>query len=421
MRSTSQPVMSPLASSSAYDVAAVRATVPALHQEIANRPLVYLDNAASTLRPERVLEAVDHFERHDYSNVHRGIHELSQRATTAFEAARTKVASHLGASRPEEVIFVRGTTEAINLVAQTYGRSQVSEGDVVLVSEMEHHSNMVPWQLLCLEKGAQCLPIPMCDRGELRLDELDRLLDSSVKVVAVTHVSNALGTINPIREIAAKVHEAGAVLVVDGAQGVPHLRVDVAELDCDFYAMSGHKVYAPSGVGVLWGRHELLDSMPPWHGGGNMIRSVSFEQTDFNELPHKFEAGTPNITGAVGLGAAIDLVDDLGPENIARHEAQCLQAATEGLLEIEGVRILGTASSKASVLSFVVDGVHPHDVGALLDRDGVAVRAGHHCAQPVMQHFGVPSTSRASFGIYNDLEDVERLVAAVRRVQEFFG
>ena len=412
--------MSPPAATT-YDVAAVRASVPALHQEIANRPLVYLDNAASTLRPERVLSAVDHFERHDYSNVHRGIHELSQRATDAFEAARGKVATYIGASRPEEALFVRGTTEGINLVAQSYGRAQVGEGDVVLVSEMEHHSNLVPWQLLCLEKGASCVPIPMSDSGELLLDELDRLLDSSVKIVAVAHVSNSLGTINPIREIAAKVHDVGAVLVVDGAQGVPHMRVDVAELDCDFYAFSGHKVYAPSGVGILWGRYELLDVMPPWHGGGNMIRSVSFDGTDFNELPHKFEAGTPNITGAVGLGAAIAMVEELGPENIARHEASCLEAATDGLLQIEGVRIIGNAADKASVLSFVLDGIHAHDVGSLLDRDGVAVRAGHHCAQPVMQHFGVPSTSRASFGIYNDLDDVERLVDAVRRVQEFFS
>ncbi|REJ81545.1 MAG: cysteine desulfurase [Acidobacteria bacterium] len=411
----------PVSAAPTLDVEAVRREFPILERLIGKARLVYLDNAASTQRPLAVLDAERDFETHAYSNVHRGVHTLSQEATEAYEGARERVRRFLGAADAREVIFLRGTTEAINLVAQSYGRAEVSAGDNMVVSEMEHHSNIVPWQMLCQERGAELRVLPMDDDGELILEELDRLLDERTRIVAVGAVSNALGTINPIAEIARRVHDAGAVLVVDGAQAVPHQQVDVQAMGADFFAFSAHKVYGPSGVGALWGRRELLEAMPPWQGGGSMIQSVRFDQTTYAPLPAKFEAGTPEIVGAVGLAAALDFVDRWGMEAISAHETRLLERACAQLDDLPGVRRIGNARRRASVLSFLLDGIHAHDVGTLLDRDGIAVRAGHHCAQPVMQHYGVASTTRASFGIYNTEEEVDRLVEAVRRTQEFFA
>ena len=403
------------------DVDRIRQDFPALGLEVHGHPLVYLDNAATTQKPEVVLEAEDRWYRELCSNVHRGVHDLSQKATVAYEEARDKARAFINAASVDEVIFVRGTTEAINLVASTYGRQHVGPGDEVLITEMEHHSNIVPWQMLCEEKGATLRVAPIDDAGQLIVEEYERLLSDSTRIVAVTYVSNALGTINPLSELIGMAHARGAVVVVDGAQAVPHLDVDVQALDSDFFAFSGHKMYGPTGIGVLHGRLDLLRSMPPYQGGGEMIRSVTFEKTEFAEPPARYEAGTPNIAGAVALGAAIDYLDELGVDKIARHEHEVLTQATEAISQITGVRIIGTADPKASVLSFIIDGVHAHDVGTILDRQGIAVRAGHHCAQPVMDRFGVPATARASFALFNTLEEADQLAAGIAKVKEVFG
>jgi cysteine desulfurase/selenocysteine lyase len=404
-----------------FDVDRVRADFPILAQEIHGKPLVYLDNAASSQKPRAVIEAVARFDSHDYANIHRGVHDLSQRATAAFEAARDKAQRFLNAADRKEIIFLRGTTEAINLVAHSYGRTVLNLGDEILISGMEHHSNIVPWQMVCRERGAVLRVIPMNDDGELLLDEYEKLVGPRTRLVSVVHVSNALGTINPVREMVEIAHRRGVPVLVDGAQAVPHMPVDVREIGCDFYALSGHKLFAPSGIGVLYGRAELLESLPPYQGGGEMISAVTFEKTFYKGLPAKFEAGTPNITGAVGLGAALDYVDAIGLEAISAYERELLLYATERISEIPGVRIIGTARHKASVVSFVIEGVHPHDIGTILDRDGIAVRAGHHCAQPVMQRFRVPATTRASLAFYNTREEIDRLAEGVRKVIEVFA
>ncbi len=404
-----------------FDVERVRQDFPALELRVRGKPLVYLDSAASAQKPLAVLEAVERCYREYYSNVHRGAHYLSHQATEAYEEARAKVQRFLNAPSPREIVFLRGTTEGINLVAWSYGRTHVGEGDEVLITAMEHHSNIVPWQLLCEEKGARLLVAPIDDRGEVILEDFERLLSPRTKLVAIAHVSNALGTINPVREMTEMAHARGVPVLVDGAQAAPHLRVDVQELGCDFYAFSSHKLFGPTGVGALWGRFELLEAMPPYQGGGEMIRSVTFEKTEFAEPPARFEAGTPNIAGTVGFGAAIDYLDSLDREAIAQHEQELLSYATEGVSAIPGVRLIGTAREKASVVSFVIEGVHAHDVGTVLDSDGVAVRAGHHCAQPVMERYGVPATARASLALYNNREDIDRLVAGLGRIREVFG
>jgi cysteine desulfurase/selenocysteine lyase len=414
----------------AYDLGRVREDFPILARTIHGRPLVYLDNAASTQKPRAVLAAISGCYGEFYANVERGVHTLSQRATEERERARATVARFLGAASPEgaaapeEIVFTRGTTEAVNLVAQTWGRQNVRPGDEILLTGLEHHSNIVPWRMLCDERGAVLRVAPLDDTGEVRLEEFERLLSPRTRLVAVAHVSNALGTINPVREMASLARRLGAenvAVLVDGAQAVPHLAVDVRDLGCDFYAFSGHKVYGPSGIGALWGRAELLERMPPWQGGGGMIRNVTFEKITWAPPPHRFEAGTPAIEAALGLAAALDYVTALTPSAISEWEAELLALATERISAIPGVRLVGTARHKAAVLSFVVEGVHPHDVGTILDREGVAVRAGHHCAQPVMERFGVPATTRASFGLYNTASEVEALAAGVRRVREIFG
>jgi cysteine desulfurase/selenocysteine lyase len=401
-------------------VSKIREDFPALKQTVYGKPLVYLDNAATTQKPRAVLEALDRFYRVDCANIHRGVHRLSERATEAYEAARVTVQRFLNAEESREIVFVRGTTEAINLVAQSYGRAHVAAGDEVLISALEHHSNIVPWQLLCQEKGAVLRVAPINDHGEIVLEEFERLLGPRTRLVAVAHVSNALGTINPIRRIIEMTHRSNVPVLVDGAQAAPHLKVDVQELGCDFYAFSGHKLYGPTGIGVLYGRAALLEAMPPYQGGGDMVRSVTFEQTFYNELPYKFEAGTPNIAGTIGLGAAIDYVNRVGVEEIAAYEHELLTYATRALTRIPEVRLIGTAREKAAVLSFVVDGVHPHDVGTILDREGIAVRAGHHCAQPVMERFGVPATTRASLAFYNTTDEIDALVRGIEKVKELF-
>jgi cysteine desulfurase/selenocysteine lyase len=404
-----------------YDLARVRADFPILAQRIHGRPLVYLDNAASTQKPQAVLDALAGVYRESYANVGRGVHTLTMRATEAYENARRTVQRFLGAPSPEEVVFLRGTTEALNLVAQSWGRQNVQAGDEVLITALEHHSNILPWQMLCAERGAFLRVAPVDDRGEVILEELERLLTERTRLVAIAHVSNALGTLLPVRRIADLAHARGAVVVVDGAQGVPHLEVDVQALGCDFYAFSGHKVYGPSGIGALWGRAELLAGMPPWQGGGGMVQRVTYEKTTYAPPPHRFEAGTPFIEGAIALAAALDYVAGLGRAAIAAWEGELLALATERLAEIPGLRLLGTAPHKAAVLSFTLEGIHPHDVGTILDMEGIAVRAGHHCAQPVMERFAVPATSRASFGLYNTPEEVEALAAGLRRVREIFA
>ncbi len=404
-----------------FDVEKVREDFPILEQEIHGHPLVYLDNAASAQKPRQVIDAVARFDATDYSNVHRGVHSLSERATAAFERSRETIRRFLNAAEEREIIFVRGTTEAINLVTQTYGRSVLGFGDDIVISSMEHHSNIVPWQMLCHERGANLRVIPMNDDGELLLDEYEKLLGPHTKLVALVHVSNALGTVNPVATMIEMAHRHGIPVLLDGAQAVPHLGVDVRSLDCDFYAFSGHKLFGPSGIGVLYGKAELLQKMPPYQGGGEMIAAVTFEKTFFKDIPHKFEAGTPNITGTVGLGAAIDYVASVGIERSALYEHELLVYATERVQEIPEIRLIGTAKNKISVLSFVIDGVHAHDVGTILDRHGVAVRVGHHCAQPVMQRFKVPATVRASFAFYNTKEEVDALVDGIHKVIEVFS
>jgi cysteine desulfurase/selenocysteine lyase len=394
---------------------------PLLHQQINGKELVYLDNAATSQKPQVVIDLMMRYYVEENSNIHRGIHYLSERATQAYEQVRKKVRGFLNAGSEREIIFVRGTTEGINLVASSFGRKHVSSGDEVLISAMEHHSNIVPWQMLCEEKGASLKVIPMSDDGELLLGEYERLLGERTRIVAISHVSNALGTINPVREMIAAAHRRGIPVLVDGAQAVPHMKVDVRDLGADFYAFSSHKMFGPTGVGVLYGREALLETMPPYQGGGDMIRSVTFERTTYNDLPYKFEAGTPNIGGGIGLGAAIDYLGNLDRDAIISYEKELLEYATEKLLEIPGVRIIGRAKNKAAVLSFVMTGIHPHDIGTILDTEGIAIRTGHHCAQPVMQRFGIPATARASFAFYNTKQEVEALARGVRKVLEIFG
>lgn len=403
------------------DLQAIRQEFPILDQNVNGHPLVYLDNAASSQKPIQVIDAVADYYRKDNANVHRGVHRLSQRATDAYECARDKVRGFINAKSDKEIIFVRGATEAINLVAQSFVRPQLQAGDEILISHLEHHANIVPWQILCEQTGAKLKVIPMTEVGELDLSTFDDLLTTRTKILAVGHVSNALGTINPVKEMIVKAHAKNIPVLLDGAQAVPHMVVDVQDLDCDFYVFSGHKMFAPTGIGALYGKQDLLEEMPPWQGGGDMILSVSFEHTQYNELPYKFEAGTPNIAGAIGFGAAIDYMQNLGVSNLAEHEHNLLIAATEKLNAIDGVRIIGTAEHKASVLSFMIDGVHPHDVGTIFDQQGVAIRTGHHCAQPVMQFYGIPATARASFAFYNTIEEVDSLVSGIKKVQELFA
>jgi cysteine desulfurase/selenocysteine lyase len=405
----------------ALDIARIRADFPALHQSAHGKPLVYLDNAATTQKPRAVIDAVTAFYERDCSNVHRGVHLLSQRATAAYESARTTVKSRLGAGDSREIVFTRSTTEAINLVAASFVRPQLQPGDEILITEMEHHSNIVPWQLLCEERGAELKVVPINDDGEIILSEYDRLLSRRTKIVGVVHVSNALGTVNPVREMVEMAHSRGIPVLVDGAQALPHLEIDVRELDCDFYACSSHKVYGPTGIGALYGKREHLLKMVPYQGGGDMILSVTFAKTRFNEPPHRFEAGTPNIEGAIGFAAALEYLDDIGLDAVAAHESHLLEEATKAILEVPGTHQVGTAKQRAAVLSFVMDGVHPHDVGTVLDSEGIAVRAGHHCAQPVMARFGVSATVRASFAVYNTCEEIDALVRGLAKVREVFG
>ena len=402
------------------DVARIRQDFPALCTPFHGRPLIYLDSAVSGLTPSAVVDRVSHYQAYEHTNVHRGVSTLSQEATDRFEEAREKVRAFINAPSPKQIIWTRGTTESINLVAQTFGRAQVKAGDEILLSAMEHHSNIVPWQILAEEKGATIRVIPMNDEGELILDSLDGLLTPRTRILGVTHVSNVLGTINPVKEIIRRAHAKGVPVLVDGAQGVPHLPVDVQDLDADFYAFSGHKLSGPTGIGVLYGRRELLQAMPPWQGGGSMILSVTWEKTTFCGLPTKFEAGTPAIAQAIGLGAAIDYLRGLGLDRVGAHEHELLAYATERLQAIPGLRIIGRAKAKASVLSFVLDDIHPHDIGSILDSEGIVVRAGHHCAQPVMRRFSIPATTRASLSYFNTREEIDALVSGILKVQEIF-
>ncbi len=403
------------------DVESVRADFPILQQEVHGKPLVYLDSAATSQKPRGVIDAIARYYLDDNANVHRGVHLLSERATRAYEAAREKVQRFVNAAHAHEIVFVRGTTEAINLVAQTYGRTRVRAGDEIVITVMEHHSNIVPWQMLCEEKGAMLRVAPMDDDGTLRVDELERLIGPRTKLVALGHVSNALGTIHPVHRIIEMAHRKKVPVLLDGAQALPHLAINVQPLGCDFYAFSGHKLFGPTGIGVLYGRSELLEEMPPWQGGGDMISSVSFEKTTYNKLPYKFEAGTPDIAGAIGLGAAIDYVSDLDLDAIAAYEHDLLSYATDALRKVPGLRLIGTAEEKASVLSFLLGDVHPHDIGTVLDREGIAIRTGHHCAQPLMRRLGIAATARASFAFYNRREDVDALVAGLHKVREVFA
>ena len=407
--------------SAGFDLRKVRADFPILSREIHGRPLVYLDNAATTQKPQAVIDAMSHYYASDNANIHRGVHLLSESATEDYEAARRTVQHFLNAEDRSEIIFVRGTTEAINLVAQTYGRTHVGVGDEIVISAMEHHSNIVPWQMLCEEKGARLRIAPINDDGELLLDEFGALMSAKTRLVAVTHVSNALGTVNPIRRVVEIAHRWKVPILVDGAQAVPHEPVDVRALDCDFYAFSGHKIYGPTGIGVLYGKRQLLDAMPPYQGGGDMIRSVTFEKTLYNQLPYKFEAGTPHIAGAIGLGAALDYLSRIEIEGVRAHERRLLAYGTEALNSVPGLRLIGTAKEKVGVLSFVMENIHPHDIGTILDRQGIAIRTGHHCAQPLMQRFGIPATARASLAVYNTASEIDALVAGIHKLKEVFA
>jgi cysteine desulfurase/selenocysteine lyase len=405
---------------SGFDVERVRRDFPALHQKVHGKPLVYLDNAATSQKPQAVIDSLVHYYSKINSNIHRGIHHLSEVATDAYERARGAVKEFINAAEEREIVFVRGTTEAINLVAHSYGRAFVKPGDEIVITAMEHHSNIVPWQLLGEQTGARLRVVPINDEGELLIDELEPMLTGKTRLVAVAHVSNALGTINPLKRIVQIAHRRGIPVLVDGAQAVPHMRVDVQDLDCDFYAFSGHKMFAPTGVGILYGKARWLEKMPPYQGGGSMISLVTFEKTHYNVTPYKFEAGTPDIGGGIALGAAIEYLNAIDFEAAAQYEKSVLDYGSEVLSQIEGLRIIGQASEKAGVLSFVLDGVHPHDIGTILDREGVAVRAGHHCAMPIMQRFGVPATVRASLAFYNTREEIDALGRAVRKVREVF-
>ncbi|MGH9791510.1 MAG: SufS family cysteine desulfurase [Candidatus Acidiferrales bacterium] len=404
-----------------FDVERVRNDFPILRRQVRGRPLVYRDNAATSQKPQAVIDAIARYYESGNANIHRGVHFLSEHATEEHEKARITVQHFLHAADASEIVFVRGATEAVNLVAQTYGRTHVGAGDEVLITAMEHHSNIVPWQILCEQKEARLRVAPISDRGEVLLEEFKQLLGPRTKIVAVTHVSNALGTINPVQRIVETAHGRNVPVLIDGAQAAPHVQIDVQALDCDFYVFSGHKVFGPTGIGVLYGKSALLEGMPPYQGGGDMISSVTFEKTTYNKLPYKFEAGTPNVAGAIGLGAALEYVHGLGMEKIVAHETDLLAYATSALEVMPDIRVIGTAAEKAGVLSFVLDGIHPHDVGTILDRDGIAIRTGHHCAQPVMQRFGVPATARASFALYNTREEVDALVAGIQKAREVFA
>ncbi|HZP91873.1 MAG TPA: cysteine desulfurase [Burkholderiales bacterium] len=418
---SANPVLTPLHKHGALDVARIRAEFPILGLTVSGRPLAYLDNAASSQMPKAVIDRLVRYQSAEHANIHRGVHYLSEKATAEYEGARRKVQRFVNAREDREVIFTRGTTDSLNLVAHGFGRAFIGEGDEIILSHLEHHSNIVPWQMLCEERGAKIRVIPINDAGELLLEEYERLFSPRTRLVAVTHVSNALGTIVPVKEMIATARARGVPVLVDGAQAAPHMKVDVQDLDCDFYAFSGHKMCGPTGIGILYGKAERLEKMRPFEGGGDMILSVTFEKTTYNAIPYKFEAGTPPIAAAIGLGAAVDYLESVGMDRIAAHEHALLEYATAKLSAMPGVRIVGTAGRKAGVLSFTVAGVHPHDVGTILNEEGVAVRTGHHCAQPVMQRYGIAATARASFYLYNTFEEVDQLVAGIRRVQQIFA
>jgi len=403
-----------------FDVNEIRAEFPILQQRVYDHPLAYLDNAATTQKPQCVIDALRHYYEQENANIHRGVHYLSEKATAKYEAARQKVRAFINARSEREIVFVRGATEAINLVAASWGRANVGAGDEILVTELEHHSNIVPWQLLCEQTGAKLVVAPINERGEVVSGEFERLLCPRTQLVAISHLSNALGTINPVKKMIDQAHQAGARVLLDGAQAAAHLGVDMQELDVDFYAMSAHKMYGPTGIGALYAKEDILESMPPYQGGGDMISMVTFEETRYNVLPYRFEAGTPNIAGVIGFGHAVDWLVSVGIESLAAHEHTLLDAATRQANDFPGLRLIGTAAKKSSILSFTLEGVHPHDLGTILDREGVAIRAGHHCAMPVMEHFGVPATARASFAAYNTLEEVDALFAALRKARDIF-
>ena len=404
----------------AYDLQRVRRDFPILARTVHGKPLVYLDNAATSQKPQVVLDRISQYYRGENANIHRGVHFLSERATSEYELARVKTKLLLNAKDAHEIIFTRGTTDSINVVASSYGRMAFSPGDEIIISHMEHHSNIVPWQFICEQTGAKLRVVPITDEGELRMDKFEELLGPRTKLVSIVHVSNSLGTINPVKRIVDMAHRQGAKVLLDGAQAVPHLTVDVEALDCDFYAFSGHKLYGPTGIGVLYGKAELLEAMPPYQGGGDMIRAVTFEKTTYNDLPYKFEAGTPNIEGVIGLGEAIDYVNSIGLDAIAAHEANLLAYATPLVREIPGLRLIGEAREKSGILSFVLEKAHPHDIGTILDGEGVAIRTGHHCTQPLMDRMCIPATARASFGLYNSMEEIDILVRGIHRVNEVF-
>ena len=404
-----------------YPIEKIRADFPILNEKIRNKPLVYLDNAASCQKPQAVIDSIVKLYSHDYANVHRGVHTLSVRSTDYFEAAREKVKTFINAQSEKEIIFVRGATDAVNLIAQTYGKANIHAGDEIIITAMEHHSNIVPWQMLCEEKGAILKVAPMNLAGELLMPEFEALLNSKTKLVSVVHMSNALGTINPVEKIIELAHAKNIPVLLDGAQAIPHTPLDVQALDCDFYVFSGHKLYAPTGVGVLYGKQALLEAMPPYQGGGDMIRTVTFEKSTYAGLPHKFEAGTPSIAEVIGLGAAIDYLNTIGMEAIATHEAELLAYATEQALQIDGLKIIGEAKEKGAILSFTLEKIHPHDIGTMLDSLGIAIRAGHHCAMPVMDFYKVPATARASFAMYNTKAEIDVLMSGIRNLIEMFG
>ena len=409
------------AAGDAFDVRRVREMFPMLARTVGGKPLVYLDNAATTQKPQAVLDTLSRYYATENANIHRAVYQLSQDATQAYEGARGTVAAFLNAAEPAEIIFTRNATEGINLVAQTFGRRQVGEGDEVVISAMEHHSNIVPWQMLCEEQGARLRVVPITDAGELMIDEYASLLGPRTKLVSVVHMSNSLGTINPVRQVVELAHAQNIPVLIDGSQAAYHMAVDVQAIGCDFYVVTGHKLYGPTGIGALYGQRRWLEAMPPYQGGGDMISSVTFEHTTYNDVPHKFEAGTPHIAGAIGLGAAVDFIRGVGFEAIAGHERRLLEYATDALSAVPGLRLIGTAREKASILSFVVDGVHAHDIGTIVDTEGVAIRTGHHCTQPVMDRFGVPATARASLAMYNTTDEIDQLVSALTKVREVFG
>ncbi len=404
-----------------FPVEKIRADFPILKEKIRNKPLVYLDNAASCQKPQQVIDSIVHCYSHEYANVHRGVHTLSVKATDRYEGAREKVKDFINAQSTKEIIFVRGATEAINLIAQTFGKANIKADDEILITAMEHHSNIVPWQMLCEETGAVLKVAPIDLQGELIFSEFEKLISDKTKLVSVVHMSNALGTINPVEKIIAAAKAKNIPVLLDGAQAIPHMSVDVLALDCDFYVFSGHKLYAPSGIGVLYGKQALLEAMPPYQGGGDMIRKVTFTETEYNTLPYKFEAGTPNIAGVIGMGAAIDYLNEIGMDNIAAYEAELLDYATKKARQIKGLRIIGDNNNKGAILSFVLDKIHPHDIGTMLDSLGIAIRAGHHCAMPVMDFFEVPATARASFAMYNTKEEVDVLMAGIEDLIKIFG